>query len=110
MTPSIPLPYACEGVLIRKGLGEYVSEPQPINRDLEAAVTRVNPGVALTMSTDGTQAIFDVLEPHKTELMFQNGSQIQIYDSMAEIAGSIAIKKIPVRCTCPSGTHIACLA
>jgi hypothetical protein len=93
MTPGPPSPHLCEGVLIRKGLGEYVTEPQNINRDLDAAVKRVNPGVALTMSTDGTQAIFDVLEPHETELMFQNGSQIQIYDSMADIAASITIKK-----------------
>lgn len=93
MTPGAPLPHIREGVLIRRGFGAYVTEPQAINQDLEAAVIRINPGVALTMSTDGTQAIFDVLEPHKTELMFQNGSQIQIYDSLAEIAGSITIKK-----------------
>ncbi|KAL5119775.1 hypothetical protein ACEQ8H_002381 [Pleosporales sp. CAS-2024a] len=86
-------PYLCEGVLIRKGLGEYVTEPQNINQDLHAAVKKVNPGVALTMSTDGTQAIFDVLEAHETELMFQNGSQIQIYESMADLACSLNIKK-----------------
>lgn len=83
----------CEGVLIRKGQGEFVTEPQDINRDLLGATKRVNPGVAITMSTDGTQAIFDVLEPHETELMFQNGSQIQIFESMAEFAGSLAVKK-----------------
>jgi hypothetical protein len=93
MTPGAPSAHICEGVLIRKGLGDYVTEPQTINRDLLSAVKRINPGVALTMSTDGTQAIFDVLEPHETELMFQNGSQIQIYDSMADIAASITIKK-----------------
>jgi hypothetical protein len=93
MTPGAPSSHVCEGVLIRKGLGDYVTEPQTINRDLLSAVKRINPGVALTMSTDGTQAIFDVLEPHETELMFQNGSQIQIYDSMADIAASITIKK-----------------
>lgn len=93
MSPGLPSPQSCEGVLIRKALGEYVTEPQDVNRDLLGAVKRVNPGVALTMSTDGTQAIFDVLEPHETELMFQNGSQIQIFDSMADIAASITIKK-----------------
>jgi hypothetical protein len=93
MTPGAGTPHVCEGVLIRKGLGEYVTEPQNINRDLLGAVKRINPGVALTMSTDGTQAIFDVLEPHETELMFQNGSQIQIFDSMADIAATINIKK-----------------
>jgi hypothetical protein len=93
MTPGAGTPHVCEGVLIRKGFGEYVTEPQNINRDLLGAVKRINPGVALTMSTDGTQAIFDVLEPHETELMFQNGSQIQIFDSMADIAATINIKK-----------------
>jgi hypothetical protein len=93
MTVGPASPHVCEGVLIRKGLGEYVTEPQNIDRDLLGAVRRVNPGVALTMSTDGTQAIFDVLEPHETELMFQNGSQIQIFESMADIAASITIKK-----------------
>jgi hypothetical protein len=93
MSSAAPSPHVCEGVLIRKGLGNYVTEPQAINQDLLNAVKRINPGVALTMATDGTQAIFDVLEPHETELMFQNGSQIQIYNSMADIASSIAIKK-----------------
>jgi hypothetical protein len=93
MTPGAPAPHICEGVLIRKGLGDYVTEPQAINQDLLAAVKRINPGVALTMSTDGTQAIFDVLEAHETELMFQNGAQIQIFNSMADIASTINIKK-----------------
>jgi hypothetical protein len=93
MTAGPASPHLCEGVLIRKGMGEYVTEPQNIDHDLLGAVRRVNPGVALTMSTDGTQAIFDVLEPHETELMFQNGSQIQIFESMADIASSITIKK-----------------
>jgi hypothetical protein len=93
MSSGATLPHACEGVLIRKGLGEYVTEPRDINRDLHAAVQRINPGVALTMYTDGTQAIFDVLEPQETELMFQNGSQIQIFDSMADIAATINIRK-----------------
>jgi hypothetical protein len=93
MTPGPVSPMLCEGVLIRKGLGNYVTEPQTVDQDLLNAVKRVNPGVALTMSTDGTQAIFDVLEPNETELMFQNGSQIQIFESMADIAASIAIRK-----------------
>ncbi|KAF2820258.1 hypothetical protein CC86DRAFT_459765 [Ophiobolus disseminans] len=93
LTPGPLAPHVCEGVLIRKGLGDYVTEPQDINQDLQAAVKRVNPRVAITMSTDGTQAIFDVLEPHETVLMFQNGSQIQIFDSMADIAATINIRK-----------------
>ncbi|RYN80176.1 hypothetical protein AA0117_g3140 [Alternaria alternata] len=93
MTSSALSPGSCEGVLIRKGQGEYVTEPVAANKDLLSAVKRINPGVALTMSTDGTQAIFDVLEPFETELMFQNGSQIQIFESMAEVATSSTIRK-----------------
>ncbi|EOA91478.1 hypothetical protein ACJQWK_03494 [Exserohilum turcicum] len=93
MTPSSVASGSCEGVLIRKGQGEYVSEPAAVNKDLLSAVKRINPGVALTMSTDGTQAIFDVLEPFETELMFQNGSQIQIFESMADVATSSTIRK-----------------
>lgn len=93
MTGGPVAPHTCEGVLIRKSAGEYVTEPKDVDHNLLGAVKRINPGVALTMSTDGTQAIFDVLEPYETELMFQNGSQIQIFDSMADIANSINIRK-----------------
>lgn len=86
-------PGVCQGVLIRKSQGEFICEPQSIDRDLLSAVKRVNPGVALTMSTEATQAVFDVLEPYESQLMFGNGAQIQIYDSMAEIAASSGIKK-----------------
>jgi hypothetical protein len=93
MSSGAQVPGSCEGVLIRKGQGEYVTEPTTANKDLLQAVKRINPGVALTMSTDGTSAIFDVLEPFETELMFQNGSQIQIFESMAEVATSSTIRK-----------------
>lgn len=93
MTPEASLPGSCEGVLIRKGAGTYVTEPQAADTDLLNAVKRINPGVALTMSTDGTQAIFDVLEPYETELMFQNGSQIQIFESMVHLTTSSTIRK-----------------
>lgn len=45
------------------------------------------------MATDGTDAVFDVLEAYENQLMFSNGSQIQIYESLAEIAQSPSIKK-----------------
>lgn len=93
MTPTASLQGSCEGVLIRKGAGEYVTEPQAADQDLLQAVQRINPGVALTMSTDGTQAIFDVLEPFETELMFPNGSQIQIFESMSDVTTSSTIRK-----------------
>ncbi|ORY16516.1 glycosyl transferase family group 2-domain-containing protein [Clohesyomyces aquaticus] len=86
-------PGACMGVLIRKSGGEYATEPGHIDQELYDAVKKVNPAVALTMSTEGTSAVFDVIGPEETMLLFTNGSQIQIYDSMAEIASSSAIRK-----------------
>lgn len=78
---------------MRKAQGEFASEPRHVDPELLEAVKKINPGVALTMSTEGTGAVFDVLEPNETELLFQNGSQIQIYDSMADIAQSSTIRK-----------------
>lgn len=81
------------GVLIRKSNGDFASEPDPVDPELHDAVRRINPGVALTMATEGTSAVFDVIDMNETELLFPNGSQIQIYDSMAEIAASNTIRK-----------------
>ncbi|KAF1356043.1 hypothetical protein EJ07DRAFT_181633 [Lizonia empirigonia] len=91
--PGVPRPFEKAGVLIRKSNSDYVTEPKDINHCLLAAIKRVKPGVALTMATDGTDAVFNVLEAYETQLMFSNGSQIQIYESLAEITQSPSIKK-----------------
>ena len=93
MIPGPVPPGICAGVLMRKSQGSYVTEPENIDQALLEAVKKVNPGVALTMSTEGTSAVFDVIDPSETELLFQNGSQVQIYNSMAELAASSAVKK-----------------
>jgi len=93
MIPGPVPPGICAGVMIRKTMGDFATEPSQVDPDLLAAVSRINPGVALTMSTEGTSAVFDVIDPTENELLFQNGSQVQIYDSMAEIAGSSTVKK-----------------
>lgn len=93
MIPGPVPPGICAGVLMRKSQGGFATEPQHIEPDLFEAVKKINPGVALTMSTEGTSAVFDVISPAETELLFQNGSQVQIYDSMADIASSSAVKK-----------------
>ncbi len=74
-------------------MGDFATEPSRIDPELLEAVKKINPGVALTMATEGTAAVFDVIEPAETELLFQNGSQVQIYDSLAELARSSTIKK-----------------
>lgn len=86
-------PGVCAGVFMRKSHGDYVAEPQRVDQNLLEAVKRINPGVALTMSTEGTSAVFDFIDSSETELLFANGSQVQIFDSMAELAASIAVKK-----------------
>ncbi|KAF2864818.1 glycosyl transferase family group 2-domain-containing protein [Massariosphaeria phaeospora] len=86
-------PGTCTGILIRKTQGEFACEPEPVDRELLDAVKQVNPGVAMTIVTEGTNAVFDVIDPGETELLFQNGSQIQIFESMVEIASSSAIRK-----------------
>jgi hypothetical protein len=93
MIPGPVPPGICAGVMIRKTMGDFATEPAQLYPDLLAAVKRVNPGVALTMSTEGTSAVFDVIDPSENELLFQNGSQVQIFDSMADLAQSSTIKK-----------------
>lgn len=93
MIPGPVPPGTCMGILMRKSQGEFASEPDPVDRELLDAVKRINPEVALTMSTEGTTAVFDVIDPNETELLFPDGSQIQIYDSMAEIASSNTVRK-----------------
>ena len=88
--PGIPQSIAKSGVLIRKPNNDYVTEPRNIDEGLLAAVKRINPGVALTMSTDSTDAVFDMLED---QLTFSNGSQIQIFESLDAVVQSPSIKK-----------------
>lgn len=93
MDAGLPQPIAKSGVLIRKTNSDFVTEPRHIDQELLAAIKKINPGVALTMCTDGTDAVFDVLDDHESQLRFSNGSQIQIYDSLEAIAHSPSIKK-----------------
>ena len=91
--PSVPQPLLKSGVLIRKTSNEYAVEPKIIDQALVAAVKKINPAVALTMSTDETDAVFDIVQEGEP-LEFSNGSQIQIYDSLDAIARSTSIKRL----------------
>ncbi|KAF2627592.1 hypothetical protein BU25DRAFT_439989 [Macroventuria anomochaeta] len=92
MEPGVPQSLARSGVLIRRTNGDYVVEPRNIDQRLLAAVQRINPGVALTISTDGIDAVFDMLGEAE-RFTFSNGSHIQTVESLDAIAHSVSVKK-----------------
>jgi len=85
------------GVLLRKSRGVYACAPEAISPVLLAAVRKLNVEVAFTMRTETTKVILSTLEPHQSEVLLTNGSQLQVVDSLAEIASS-SIKKFQYAC------------
>jgi hypothetical protein len=81
------------GLLLRKSRGNYICEPEDIDQTLLAAVQKMNVEVAFTMATEKTQAIISTLHPGQSEIMMSNGSQLQVLDSLADIAASAKTKK-----------------
>ncbi|KAL1955710.1 hypothetical protein VTO42DRAFT_8182 [Malbranchea cinnamomea] len=76
------------GLLLRKGRGIYISEPEQVHPLLLAAVQKINVPVAFTISTETTKIIFSLLQPMQTELVLPSGFQVQVVDSLANIACS----------------------
>ena len=83
------------GVLLRRSRGQYITEPPVVHPVLLQAITKLNVEVAFTMSTETTEVILSILKPEENGIMLADGSQLQIVDSLAEIAryGSGAVKK-----------------
>lgn len=73
---------------MRRSRGNYVTEPEYIDSTLLAAVQKINPEVAFTMSTETTDVIFSTLQPHQTEIILPNGSQLQVIGSLSDVAAS----------------------
>lgn len=78
----------CNGALLRRAQADYVCEPDPIHPGLLAAVKAMNFEVAFTMSTNTTNVILSALKPLQTDLMLRDGSQLQVLQSMSQIASS----------------------
>jgi hypothetical protein len=76
------------GVMLRRARGHYVSEPDNLDPTLLAAVQKINVEVAFTMSTETTSVIFSTLQPHQTDIILPNGSQLQVVDSLMDIVAS----------------------
>ncbi|KAI2178668.1 hypothetical protein LOZ24_002042 [Ophidiomyces ophidiicola] len=74
------------GLLLRKSRGTYMSEPENVHPLLLAAVQKINVSVAFTMSTETTRIIFSLIHPQQTELVLPSGFQLQVIESLEEIA------------------------
>ncbi|KAF2454646.1 glycosyl transferase family group 2-domain-containing protein [Lineolata rhizophorae] len=99
LAPSHSPAYNCRGVLLRKSRGAYVGNPDPIPSQLLAAVQKLNVEVAFTMHTETTQTIISTLEKDQTEIVLRNGSQLQVVDSLIDIAsGCSNVKKFQYAC------------
>ncbi|KAF1926166.1 uncharacterized protein M421DRAFT_102537 [Didymella exigua CBS 183.55] len=90
---DVPQPLRRSGAFIKKGDNEYVVEPRIMDRGILAAVRHINAMVALTIVTDHTEVVFDTLQPDKP-LKFEDGSQIQIFESLDALAQSASVKKL----------------
>lgn len=90
---GVPQPLIKSGVFIRKANNGYAVEPKMVDRGLLAAVRQINAAVALTIATDDTEAVFDILQEGEP-LEFKDGSQIQTFDSLDALAESASVKKL----------------
>ncbi|KAH7033405.1 glycosyl transferase family group 2-domain-containing protein [Microdochium trichocladiopsis] len=79
-----------KGLLLRQSRGTYVTEPERIDPLLLAAVQKMNAEVAFTMTTETMNVIFSTLSPDQCEIILENGSQLQVVESLAAIAAGSA--------------------
>lgn len=97
--PSVPDAEDCMGVLVRRQRGVYVTNPTPINNLLLEATVKLNLIVALTMRPQMLDGILASLTPGQSELRFEDGSQLQVFDSLALLESS-NVKKFQYACLC----------
>ena len=62
-----------------------MTEPRDLSPLLVQAVEKLGLEVAFTISTETTEAIFDVIQDNDHEIMLNDGSHLQIVDSMSDI-------------------------
>jgi hypothetical protein len=81
------------GCLLRRVRGEYFTEPERIDAVLLHAAIRINAEVAFTMATETTHVIFSSMQQYQPEILLPGGSQLQVIDSLSDIAHSGKVKK-----------------
>jgi hypothetical protein len=62
-----------------------MTEPRDLSPLLVQAVEKLGLEVAFTISTETTEAIFDVISDNDHDIELGDGSQLQIVDSMSDI-------------------------
>lgn len=74
------------GVVIRRPSGDSAAiQPQNLNPVISEVAERIGAQVAITMSSDMTDALFEILTPFQTELQLGPGTTIPVVSSIAEI-------------------------
>jgi hypothetical protein len=73
------------GVLVRQAGSSYITEPRDLSPLLVRAVEALGLDVAVSISTETTEAIFDVISDNDHDLDLGDGLQLQIVDSMSDI-------------------------
>lgn len=76
------------GVLLRKSRGSYCHAPDQISPLLLAAVRKINAEVAFTMCTETIRVIVSSIEPGQKEVTMADGSQLQVVNSLNEVANT----------------------
>ncbi|KAG6010511.1 hypothetical protein E4U43_008555 [Claviceps pusilla] len=87
----------CSGVLLKRSRGSYITVPNPLNNTLLEAVIRLNLNVATTIRPQMLDGILASLTPGQMELKFNDGSQIQVLDSLA-LAQPATVRKFQYAC------------
>jgi hypothetical protein len=76
------------GVLLRQSSGRYMTEPKTLSSTLTHSIDKLRFEVALTISTEATEAILDVLKDNDDEIqdvVLGNGSQLQVVESLSDL-------------------------
>lgn len=76
------------GVLLRQSNGAYVVEPQNLSTTLVQTVSELRLPVVFAISTESTEAIFDVINAEDHEVMLSDGLYIQVFHSMDDLVGN----------------------
>lgn len=70
------------GVLLRQSNGAYCVEPQDMEASLVQTVSKLGFQVALSIATETTEAIFDVISEEDHEIILGDGLHLQVVDCM----------------------------
>jgi hypothetical protein len=90
------------GVMLRRPMGSYASEPLNISPELLRAAERLGAPVAFTMSSGITEALFQQITPLQTEVPLDPfGAILPIANSISDICtGKSSVSQNAFMCAC----------